>query len=146
MSTLSEAAAAAAPTPPASVGAGRAIRLVVMMMLEFLVQGSWFATVGLMLATNGLPTIIGTTFTLAAVAAIISPMFLGALADRFFPSQQVLGVAHAINDVIPHGRGSVVAIEISKDIRFNLELDIPCRRYFLISDVRILKVDTLLEE
>ncbi|WP_128773943.1 MFS transporter [Actinomyces oricola] len=118
MSTLSEAAAAAAPTPPASVGAGRAIRLVVMMMLEFLVQGSWFATVGLMLATNGLPTIIGTTFTLAAVAAIISPMFLGALADRFFPSQQVLGVAHAVGGVIMlflpslvrSGRGGLVLL------------------------------------
>ncbi|MFC2360433.1 MAG: MFS transporter, partial [Actinomyces dentalis] len=82
------------------IGPARAARLVVMMMLEFLVQGSWFATVGLMLASNGLPGIIGATFTLAAVAAIVSPMFLGALADRFFASQKVLGAAHLIGGAL----------------------------------------------
>lgn len=85
---------------PAPVGTGTAVRLVAMMVLEFLVQGSWFATLGLMLATNGLPGIIATAFSLAAIAAIVSPMFLGALADRFFPSQKVLGVAHLLGAVV----------------------------------------------
>ncbi|HEY8721112.1 MFS transporter [Pengzhenrongella sp.] len=92
------------------------IRLVVMMLLEFVVFGSWFATFGLVLATHGLPTIIGTAYTLAAVAAIISPMFLGALGDRFFPSQKVLGVAHLLGAgvmvllprVVAPGNGTLV--------------------------------------
>ncbi|MBT0770256.1 MFS transporter [Kineosporia sp. J2-2] len=75
-------------------------RLTLMMLLEFFVWGSWFATLGLVLATHGLPTIIGTAFSLAAVAAIVSPMFLGALVDRFIPSQNGLGIAHLIGGVL----------------------------------------------
>ncbi|MFB9955509.1 MFS transporter [Cellulomonas denverensis] len=92
------------------------IRLVAMMLLEFVVFGSWFATFGLVLASNGLPTIIGTAYTLAAVAAIVSPMFLGALGDRFFSSHRVLGAAHLLGGalmfllpgVVTSGNGTLV--------------------------------------
>lgn len=70
------------------------LRLSVMMLLQFIVFGSWFATLGLVLATNKLPAIIGTAYSLGAFAAIISPILLGAIGDRFFPSQKVLGIAH----------------------------------------------------
>lgn len=86
-----------------------AVRLTVMMFLEFLVWGSWFATLGLVLATHGLPTIIGTAFSLAAVAAIVSPMFLGAIGDRFLASQKVLGLAHIIGGVLMLFVPSVIA-------------------------------------
>ncbi len=87
-----------------------------MMLLEFVVFGSWFATFGLVLASNGLPTIIGTAYTLAAVAAIVSPMFLGALGDRFFSSHRVLGAAHLLGGalmfllpgVVTSGNGTLV--------------------------------------
>lgn len=80
--------------------AGVFVRLTLMMLLEFVVFGSWFATFGLVLATSGLPAIIGTAYSLAAVAAIVSPMLFGALGDRFFASQKVLGVAHLVGAVI----------------------------------------------
>lgn len=70
------------------------VRLTAMMLLQFIVFGSWFATFGLVLATNGLADIIGAAYSLAAVAAIVSPMFLGAIADRFMASQKALGLAH----------------------------------------------------
>lgn len=79
----SEVSAGVAPAKP-----GTSLRLVALMLLEFIVFGSWFATFGLVLATHNMPTIIGTAYTLAAVAAIVSPMFLGALGDRFFASQK----------------------------------------------------------
>jgi nucleoside transporter len=69
-------------------------RLSTMMLLEFIVFGSWFATLGLVLATNKLPAIIGTAYSLGAIAAIISPVFLGAIGDRYLASQKVLGLAH----------------------------------------------------
>lgn len=75
-------------------------RLTVMMLLEFMVPGSWFATFGLVLATYGMATEIGTAYSLAAVAAIVAPMFLGALADRFVSSQKALGAAHLIGGVL----------------------------------------------
>ena len=76
------------------------VRLTLMMLLEFLVFGSWFATLGLVLATYHLPAIIGTAYALAAVAAIASPMFLGAVGDRFLASQKSLGLAHLAGGVV----------------------------------------------
>lgn len=70
------------------------VRLSLMMLLEFVVFGSWFATLGLVLATHGLPQIIGSAYSLGAVAAILSPLFLGAIGDRFLAAEKVLGLAH----------------------------------------------------
>ncbi|WP_321846385.1 MFS transporter [Paraburkholderia bannensis] len=96
------------------------VRLSIMMLLEFIVFGSWFATLGLVLASNHLPTIIGTAYSLGAFAAIISPIFLGAIGDRYFASQKVLGVAHLLGgalmftlpDVIRAGHGTLTLVLI----------------------------------
>lgn len=85
-------------------------RLIAMMLLEFIVFGSWFATLGLVLASNGLESIIAPAYSLAAVAAIVSPMFLGALGDRYLASQKVLGIASLLGAVIMFGMpGAVTA-------------------------------------
>ncbi|GAA4660588.1 MFS transporter [Amycolatopsis dongchuanensis] len=89
--------------PATTPGSGTKIvfaRLTLMMLLEFVVFGSWFATLGLVLATYQLPAIIGTAYSLAAVAAIVSPMFLGAIGDRFLASQKSLGLAHLAGGVV----------------------------------------------
>ncbi|MBU9205426.1 MFS transporter [Burkholderia multivorans] len=80
----------------AQAGSGKSvfIRLTFMMLLEFLVFGSWYATLGLVLATSKLASIIGYAYSLGALAAIVSPVLLGALGDRVFASQKVLGTAH----------------------------------------------------
>ncbi|MDP9933804.1 nucleoside transporter [Paenarthrobacter nicotinovorans] len=75
-------------------------RLAVLMLLEYMILGSWFATVGLVLVEHGLGAIIGTLFAVAAVAGVISPMFIGALADRFFPPHRMLSGLHLIGGVI----------------------------------------------
>ncbi|MFF3505037.1 MFS transporter [Streptomyces sp. NPDC003247] len=103
--SAAESATGPARTAAAQAGPGNGdttvfVQLVVMMLLEFAVFGSWFATVGLVLATNGLPTVIGTAFSLAAVAAIVSPMLLGALGDRFMASQKTLGLAHLLGGAV----------------------------------------------
>ncbi|WP_369201800.1 MFS transporter [Streptomyces sp. PU-14G] len=69
-------------------------RLGLMMVLEFLVFGSWYPTIGLVLSKNGLGDLIGLVFVFSSVAAVVSPMFVGALADRFFQAQKVFGVLH----------------------------------------------------
>jgi len=78
------------------------LRLSIMMFLQFFVWGAWFATLGLILANNNLDigagglSIFGIlswgAFGTAPVAAILAPLFLGLVADRFFPSQIVMGV------------------------------------------------------
>ena len=71
-----------------------AIRLSVMMLLEFVVFGSWFATLGLVLATHGADTIIGQAYFLSAIAAILSPLFMGAVGDRYLAPRNLMALLH----------------------------------------------------
>lgn len=84
------------------MNAGIRIRLSVMMFLEFFVWGAWTVTLGTYLG-GGLQfsgVAIGNAYNATAWAAIISPFFVGMVADRFFPAQQVLGVMHLLGAVL----------------------------------------------
>ena len=77
-------------------------RLSLMMFLEFFVWGAWFVTLGTYLGkgigfSNGQ---IGYAFLMNNIAAIISPFFIGMIADRYFASQKVMGILHLIGGVI----------------------------------------------
>ncbi|MGB0766094.1 MAG: MFS transporter [Phycisphaeraceae bacterium] len=77
-----------ATTPPAALS-----RLSIMMFLQFFVWGSWFATLGLAMGAEGFSLAsIGGAYESAPIAAIFAPLFLGLVADRFFPSEKVFGV------------------------------------------------------
>ena len=82
------------------------ILLSVMMFLQFFVWGAWFATLGQCLGENGLKDFGGGAYGSAPLAAIIAPLFLGIIADRFFSSEKVMGVLFliggAIMCAIPH--------------------------------------------
>jgi len=67
-------------------------RLSIMMFLQFFIWGSWFVTLFLVLGTNNLGDFIGRSYSSAPLAAIIAPLFLGLVADRFFSSEKVMGV------------------------------------------------------
>ncbi|NIA15323.1 MAG: MFS transporter [Nitrospiraceae bacterium] len=78
------------------------IELSVMMFLEFFIWGAWFVTMGTYLG-KGLQFAdgdIGSAYSTTGWAAILSPFFVGMIADRFFSAQKVLGVAHIIGGVI----------------------------------------------
>ena len=75
-----------------TVSSSVTFRLSVMMFLQFFLWGAWFVTLGVCLDANGLATIIGAAYGSAPIAAIIAPLFLGLVADRFFPSEKVMGV------------------------------------------------------
>lgn len=62
------------------------------MFLQFFLWGAWFVTLGACLDANGLASIIGAAYGSAPIAAIIAPLFLGLVADRFFPSEKVMGL------------------------------------------------------
>lgn len=65
-----------------------------MMFLEFFIWGSWYVTVGNYMNRVGLSHIIYWAYTVGPIGAVISPFFLGVVADRFFATQKVLGVMH----------------------------------------------------
>ncbi len=64
----------------------------VMMFLQFFVWGSWFSVLSVALSHRGLGHIIGSAYETAPIAAIVAPLFLGLIADRYFASQNVMGV------------------------------------------------------
>ncbi|MDF1850999.1 MAG: MFS transporter [Verrucomicrobiales bacterium] len=75
------------------------LSLSVMMFLQFFTWGAWFATLGQALGSNDLVDAIGRAYESAPWGAIIAPLFLGVIADRFFPSQFVFGVLFLIGGV-----------------------------------------------
>ena len=73
--------------------------LSVMMFLQFFTWGAWFATLGQALGANGFVDVIGSAYNAAPLGAIIAPLFLGVVADRFFPSQIVFAVLFLLGGV-----------------------------------------------
>jgi nucleoside transporter len=77
------------------------LRLSLMMFLQFFVWGAWFVTLGTHLGNIGFSgSQIGFTYLMNNIAAIISPFFVGMIADRYFASQRVMGVLHLLGAVI----------------------------------------------
>src|SRR3954453_8138691 len=76
----------------ASAGSSVTIRLSIMMFLEFFVWGAWYVTMSTFMTEAGMASKIGLAYMLCPIAAIISPFFLGMVADRFFASEKVLAV------------------------------------------------------
>jgi len=83
-----------APVPPVKTGNVMPL-LSVMMFLQFFIWGAWYVTAGRGLTFAGFsPDDIGWTYTVGPLAGILAPLFVGMVADRFFPTQKVLGVMH----------------------------------------------------
>jgi nucleoside transporter len=73
------------------------VRLSVMMFLEFFVWGAWYVTAPNYLGTIGFGAgDFAWTYSVGPIAGIITPLFVGMVADRFMPAQVVLGVMHLL--------------------------------------------------
>jgi nucleoside transporter len=72
------------------------IRLSILMFLQYFVWGAWYVTMGtyILSGLKGDAIQLGSAYANLSIAAIISPFFIGLIADRFFSAQKVLGVLH----------------------------------------------------
>lgn len=77
------------------------VKLSVLMFLEFLIWGSWYVPMGTYIAKalNSADQ-IGSAYATNAIAAMVSPFFVGLFADKFFPAQRVLGVLHLLGAAV----------------------------------------------
>ena len=77
-------------------------RLCLMMFLQFFVWGAWFVTLGTFLATNlrasGEQT--GLVFATQSWGAIVAPLFVGLVADRFVNAERIFALLHLAGAVL----------------------------------------------
>ncbi len=74
------------------------IQLSLMMFLQFFIWGGWFVTLGTFLGNNLKANggEIAMAFSTQSWGAIIAPVFIGLIADRYFNAERILGVLHLI--------------------------------------------------
>ena len=73
------------------------LRLCIMMFIQFFIWGAWYVTGPNYLETIGFGAEdFGWTYSVGPIAGMISPFLVGMIADRFLPSQVVLGILHLI--------------------------------------------------
>lgn len=71
-------------------------KLSFMMLLEYFVWGAWYVTLSTYMAKNldASGVEIGAAYNALAIATMISPFFIGMVADRFFAAQRIMAVLH----------------------------------------------------
>src|SRR6266513_5243449 len=75
-------------------------KLSVMMFLQFFIWGAWYTTVAVYMTNHGMERLTYWPYTVNPIAAIVAPFFLGLVADRYFPTEWVLGTLPVLGGIV----------------------------------------------
>jgi nucleoside transporter len=77
-------------------------KLAFMMFVEYFIWGAWYVTMGSYMPANlhSIGKDIGAAYSALAIATMISPFFVGLVADRYFPAQKIMGVMHLLGGIL----------------------------------------------
>lgn len=82
---------------------GLRVKLSLMMFLQYAIWGAWVVSLASYIGAtqdggilNFTGTQVGQVYSTSAIAAILSPFFVGMVADRFFSTERCLGVLHLV--------------------------------------------------
>src|SRR5436189_6108538 len=77
-------------------------RLGIMMVLQYIIWGAWYVTITTYLTStlHFSATAAGAVFGTTSVAALVSPFFVGLVADRFFATERVMAVLYLLGAVL----------------------------------------------
>ena len=90
-------------------------KLSIMMFLEYFIWGSWYVTMSTYMSghLNASGVQIGAAYSALAIATMISPFFVGMVADRFFAAQRIMGILHILGGILLY-----LATRITDDTTF----------------------------
>lgn len=87
------------------------VPLSVMNFLEFAVWGAWFVVLGNYLNSMQFSRKdIGRIYATMSLGAVISPMFVGAIADRYFASEQLMGILHLVGAALLYWMATIKTV------------------------------------
>lgn len=75
-------------------------RLSLMMFIQYVIWGLWYSTLGAFMTHKGFSsTEIPLAYASTAIASMISPFFVGMVADRFFATEKVMATLHFLGAI-----------------------------------------------
>jgi nucleoside transporter len=78
------------------------VKLSLMMLMEYFIWGAWYVTMSTYMSVHlgASGGEIGSAYNALAIATMISPFFVGMIADRYFSAQRIMGALHILGAVL----------------------------------------------